>query len=213
MPLLFAGGGCAAGALAGLLGAGAVEAAGAAAGVGFAGGAAAGAGGAEEAAAGADLSDFEELFGVELLAPAAAGAAALVSAVSAFLDFEDFFVVAALVSAAGVAPEASAISPFFDLDDFLVLDASAVEPPLESAEGVALVDLADFVVELSAAVEESVVFAFLLFVDFLLPEAELSVVEVSSLAALFFFFLDLLVLLSLCPLDGAGWADCDDCDA
>jgi len=45
-----------------------------------------------------------------------------VSAVSAFLDFEDFLVVEAEVSA-GVVEESAAVD-FFDLEDFLVVEVS-----------------------------------------------------------------------------------------
>jgi hypothetical protein len=117
------------------------------------------------------------------------------------------------VDAAGVAAAVSAVSAFFDLDDFLLLEASALEAPvLVSVEVAVFLDLEGFDVELSAAVEESEASAFLLFDDFLVPEAEVSVAEVSSLVVLFFFFFDfvVLVLVSLWSFD---CVDGDDCDA
>lgn len=110
-----------------------------------------------------------------------------------------------LLFAGGVCCAAGAeVSDAADSDDFLLLEASALEAlPLAAVEAVVFFDLEDSGVELSAVVEESEASAFLLFDDFLLPEAERSVAEVSSLVVLFFFFFDFVALLSLWSFDCA----------
>jgi len=180
-------------------------AAAAGAGLGAGAGAALGAGAGEGVAAAAG-------------AGAAAGAleaGAEVSAAAVFLDLEDFLEVVEAVEslAAGAAAVVSAVAVFLLFLDLLVVaDASAdVALPAASDEAVDFFDLEDLVVEeveaSVAGVEESAVLAFLLFDDLLVEEV--SVDEASALVALFFFFLDLVVVLvSLWSVEGDGvWDD------
>ena len=80
---------------------------------------------------------------VDASADAAGVVEAVESAASAFLDFEDFFVVEAVVSAEVAVPVAApSVSDFFFFVDFLVVEA--VES-VEAADESAVSDFLDFV--------------------------------------------------------------------